>query len=92
MLSIINNLMKDKYLPSWVIILIDFIICVVSAFVSGIILSGQEKYFNFPLDNYSIRFLVLSISLTTLFLILFKVAKGVIRYSTFSDEIGRAHV
>lgn len=87
MLSIINNLMKDKYLPSWVIILIDFIICVVSAFVSGIILSGQEKYFNFPLDNYSIRFLVLSISLTTLFLILFKVAKGVIRYSTFSDAM-----
>ena len=87
MLSIINNLMKDKYLPSWVIILIDFIISILSAFISGFILSGKEKYFHFPLDNYSIRFLLLSISLTTLFLVLFKVAKGVIRYSTFSDAM-----
>ena len=87
MLTLINNLMKDKYLPSWVIILIDFAICVLSAFVSGFILGGQEKYFNFPLDNYSIRFLALAIILTTIFLILFKVAKGVIRYSTFSDAM-----
>ena len=87
MLSVINNLMKDRYLPSWVILLIDFVICIVSAIVSGFILSGKEKYFNFPLDHYSIRFLLLSIILTSAFLILFKVAKGVIRYSTFSDAM-----
>lgn len=87
MLSIIDNLMKDRYLPSWVIILIDFGICVLSAFVSGFILGGKEKYFNFPLDHYSIRFLLLSIILTSGFLIIFKVAKGVIRYSTFSDAM-----
>lgn len=87
MLSIIDNLMKDRYLPSWVIILIDFGICVLSAFVSGFILGGKERYFDFPFDNYSIRFLLLSIILTTSFLVLFKVAKGVIRYSTFSDAM-----
>ncbi len=87
MLSLINKLMKDRYLPSWVIILIDFGICVFAAFVSGFILGGKEKYFNFPLDSYSARFLILSIVLTTSFLILFKVAKGVIRYSTFSDAM-----
>lgn len=87
MLSVINNLMKDRYLPSWVILLIDFFICILSALVSGFILGGKEKYFNFPLDHYSIRFLLLSIILTTSFLIVFKVAKGVIRYSTFSDAM-----
>ncbi len=87
MLSLINKLMKDRYLPSWVIILIDFGICVFAAFVSGFILGGKEKYFNFPLDSYSARFLILSIVLTTSFLIPFKVAKGVIRYSTFSDAM-----
>ena len=87
MLSLINKLMKDRYLPSWVIILIDFGICVLAAFISGFILGGKEKYFNFPLDVYSARFLILSIVLTTSFLILFKVAKGVIRYSTFSDAM-----
>jgi len=87
MLSLINKLMKDRYLPSWVIILIDFGICVLAAFISGFILGGKEKYFNFPLDVYSARFLILSIVLTTSFLILFRVAKGVIRYSTFSDAM-----
>lgn len=87
MLSLINKLMKDRYLPSWVIILIDFGICVLAAFISGFILGGKEKYFNFPLDVYSARFLILSIILTTSFLVLFKVAKGVIRYSTFSDAM-----
>lgn len=87
MLSLIDNLMKDRYLPSWVIILIDFVICVLSAFASGFILGGKEHYFDFPFDNYSIRFLLLSIILTTSFLVLFKVAKGVIRYSTFSDAM-----
>ena len=87
MLSLINKLMKDRYLPSWVIILIDFGICVLAAFISGFILGGKEKYFNFPLDVYSARFLILSIVLTTSFLVLFRVAKGVIRYSTFSDAM-----
>jgi len=87
MLSMIDAFMKDRYLPSWLITLIDVGICILSAFVSGFILTGKEKYFNFPLDMYSLRFLLLAICFTTLFLILFKVARGVIRYTTFSDAM-----
>lgn len=87
LLSLIDRLMTNRYLPSWVILLIDFIISITSAFISGFIIGEKEVWFDFPYDNYSIRFLVLSISLTTLFLIVFRVAKGVIRYSTFSDAM-----
>ncbi|MDR0972030.1 MAG: polysaccharide biosynthesis protein [Bacteroidales bacterium] len=87
MLRLIDSFMKDRYLPSWVIVLIDFVICVLSAFISGFILKGKEDYFNFPFDLYSIRFLIISIIFTTTLLIVFKVAKGVIRYSTFSDAM-----
>ncbi|MDY0053652.1 MAG: hypothetical protein RBR79_03225, partial [Bacteroidales bacterium] len=69
LLSLIDRLMTNRYLPSWVILLIDFIISIASAFISGFIIGEKEVWFDFPYDNYSIRFLVLSISLTTLFLI-----------------------
>lgn len=87
MLILIDKLMTDKYVPSWIIIIIDFFICVFSAFISGFIIGEKEVWFKFPNDVYSLRYLVLSISLTTIFLILFRVAKGVIRYSTFSDAM-----
>ena len=85
MLALIDKFMSDRYIPAWVVALIDAVIVVLSVFISGLLLDVKEQWFHFPFDAYSLRF----ICLTSIFLIsalrVFNVHRSVIRYSSFSD-------
>lgn len=85
MLQVIDKFMSNRYIPTWVIASIDAAIVILSVFISGFLIDIKEQWFNFPFDNYSIRFIVLTVCCTILSLHLFKIHRSVIRYSSFSD-------
>lgn len=85
MLQVIDKFMSNRYIPTWVIASIDAVIVILSVFISGFLIDIKEQWFNFPFDNYSIRFIVLTVCCTILSLHLFKIHRSVIRYSSFSD-------
>lgn len=85
MLALIDKLMSDRYIPTWVVSLIDAVIVVLSVFISGLLLDVKEKWFHFPFDAYSLRFICLTSVLLILALRVFNVHRSVIRYSSFSD-------
>jgi FlaA1/EpsC-like NDP-sugar epimerase len=87
MLRLIDKMMSKRYISPWLIALIDAGIVIVSIFISGAIIDMKETWFHFPFDNYSLRFIFLTIVVTCSVLSLLKVHKSVIRYSTFSDMI-----
>lgn len=87
MLSLIDKFMSDRYIPAWVVALIDAIIVVLSVFISGLLLDVKEQWFHFPFDNYSLRFICLTSILMILALRLFNIHRSVIRYSSFSDMV-----
>lgn len=85
MLALIDKFMSDRYIPTWVVSLIDAVIIVLSVFISGLLLDVKEKWFHFPFDAYSLRFICLTSVLLILSLRVFNVHRSVIRYSSFSD-------
>lgn len=85
MLQVIDKFMSNRYIPTWVIASIDAAIVILSVFISGFLIDIKEQWFNFPFDNYSIRFIVLTVCCTILSLHIFKIHRSVIRYSSFSD-------
>lgn len=85
MLALIDRFMSDRYIPTWVVSLIDAVIVVLSVFISGLFLDVKEKWFHFPFDAYSLRFICLTSVLLILALRVFNVHRSVIRYSSFSD-------
>ncbi len=85
MLALIDKFMSDRYIPTWVVSLIDAVIVVLSVFISGLLLDVKEKWFHFPFDAYSLRFICLTSVLLILALRVFNVHRSVIRYSSFSD-------
>jgi FlaA1/EpsC-like NDP-sugar epimerase len=85
MLQVIDNLMSKRYISPWVIVIIDAVIVIVAILASGIIINIKEQWFHFPFDNYSVRFIVLTIVVTTSVLGIMKIHRSIIRYSTFSD-------
>lgn len=85
MLQVIDKFMSNRYIPTWIIASIDAAIVILSVFISGFLIDIKEQWFNFPFDNYSIRFIVLTVCCTILSLHLFKIHRSVIRYSSFSD-------
>ena len=85
MLALIDKFMSDRYIPAWVVALIDAVIVVLSVFISGLLLDVKEKWFNFPFDDYSLRFICLTSILLISALRVFNVHRSVIRYSSFSD-------
>ena len=85
MLALIDRFMSDRYIPTWVVSLIDAVIVVLSVFISGLLLDVKEKWFHFPFDAYSLRFICLTSVLLILALRVFNVHRSVIRYSSFSD-------
>lgn len=87
MLQLIDKFMAKRYIPAWVIALIDAFIVILSIFVSAFAVSIKEKWFLFPFDNYSVRFIILSTVVTIVFLNVFRIHRSVIRYSSFSDMI-----
>lgn len=85
MLALIDKFMSDRYIPAWVVALIDAVIVVLSVFISGLLLDVKEKWFHFPFDTYSLRFICLTSILLISALRVFNVHRSVIRYSSFSD-------
>ena len=85
MLALIDKFMSDRYIPAWVVALIDAVIVVLSVFISGLLLDVKEKWFHFPFDTYSLRFICLTNILLISALRVFNVHRSVIRYSSFSD-------
>jgi len=72
-----------KFLPRWVILVIDIFIVIVSLFVSHLLVMGLEvKHYNvFPL-SYVFLFIIAT---NVLYMYIFKTYLGVIRHSTFVD-------
>lgn len=87
MLKFIDRFMSKRYIPVWFISLIDSFIIILSIIISGVLLSLKEIWFNFPFDLYSIRFIVISFLSINVFMLLFRINKSVIRYSSFSDML-----
>ncbi len=87
MLKFIDSFMSKRYIPAWLISLIDAFIILVSIVISGTLLSLKEFWFDFPFDTYSIRFIIISFVGIILFLQIFRIHKSVIRYSSFSDML-----
>lgn len=87
MLKFIDRFMSKRYIPTWLISLIDSVIIIFSIIISGVMLSLKETWFNFPYDNYSIRFILISLFSIIIFLHIFRIHKSVIRYSSFSDML-----
>ena len=87
MLKFIDSFMSKRYIPAWLISLIDSVIIIFSIIISGVLLSLKETWFNFPYDNYSIRFILISLFSIIIFLHIFRIHKSVIRYSSFSDML-----
>lgn len=83
---VLNILAKIRILPSWLILLIDVVLLIVSSAISYILFKqlGIVFYKDFPLE---IRFTI-ALTVYVFFFIVFKTYTGIIRYSTLND-IGR---
>ena len=66
---------------------IDGILILISVFFTGWILNIKETWFNFPFDNYSLRFIFSAFFITSLSIYCFRVHRSIIRYSSFSDML-----
>ena len=79
--------MYKRYIPPWVIMVLDSVLILLSIFISGWIIDIKETWFNFPFDNYSLRFILLTFFITIACIFCFKVHRSIIRYSSFSDML-----
>lgn len=78
------NLSDVRYLPRWIILIIDIIILVISLFLSTYIIEKiTQREFIYHNDK-SIVFAFI-IAVNTIFMYLFKTYAGIIRHSTFID-------
>lgn len=78
------NLSDVRYLPRWIILVIDIIILVISLFISTYIIEKISlKEFIYH-DNESIVFVSI-ITMNVIFMYIFKTYAGIIRHSTFID-------
>src|SRR6218665_350487 len=77
------DLIDLKFLPRWVILVIDILIIIVSLFISHLLIMGLEvrHYKAFPL-RYVFLFIV---TINVLYMYIFRTYLGVIRHSTFVD-------
>ena len=87
MLQLINKVMYKRYISPWLIMFLDSLLILVSIFVSGWIVDIKETWFNFPFDNYSLRFILLTFFTSIVCIFCFKIHRSIIRYSSFSDML-----
>lgn len=87
MLQIINRVMYKRYISPWIIMLCDSLIILIAIFISGWIIGIKERWFNFPFDAYSVRFIMLTFVATIVSIFVFKIHRSIIRYSSFSDML-----
>ena len=79
------KLLDQRYLPRWIVVLIDTFLCVLSLFTVYFILLGTPIYFHKVIDLPSQGLVFLIVNLV--FFFVFKTYSGIIRHSTFTDII-----
>ncbi|WP_265427148.1 polysaccharide biosynthesis protein [Chryseobacterium sp. YIM B08800] len=79
----IVKLTQLRYIPRWIVILIDVSIIFLSIFLSYIFLDRLRVQVNFP--NHRLEKRILLISVNLLFMFAFRTYAGIIRHSTFFD-------
>ncbi|MDH6209092.1 MULTISPECIES: polysaccharide biosynthesis protein [Chryseobacterium] len=79
----IVKLTQLRYIPRWIVILIDISIIFLSIFLSYVFLDRLRVQVNFP--NHRLEKRILLISVNLLFMFVFRTYAGIIRHSTFFD-------
>lgn len=79
----ILKLTELRYIPRWLVILIDVFIILFSILLSYLLLSKLHVKVNFP--EYLTEKRILLIAINIVFMFIFKTYAGVIRHSTFFD-------
>ncbi|MGE6397507.1 polysaccharide biosynthesis protein [Chryseobacterium scophthalmum] len=79
----IVKLTQLRYIPRWIVILIDISIIFLSIFLSYVFLDRLRVQVNFP--NHRVEKRILLISVNLLFMFVFRTYAGIIRHSTFFD-------
>lgn len=72
-----------RYIPRWIVILIDISIVFFSIFLSYMFLDWLQVRVNFP--NQSLEKRILLIGVNLLFMFVFRTYAGIVRHSTFFD-------
>ncbi|WP_034257965.1 polysaccharide biosynthesis protein [Altibacter lentus] len=79
------KLLDQRYLPRWIVIVIDTIISIATLFMVYLILMGTPITF---LDQLSIHWQAIAIlSVNFIFFFVYKTYSGIIRHSTFTDVL-----
>ncbi|MBT2622954.1 MULTISPECIES: polysaccharide biosynthesis protein [Chryseobacterium] len=79
----IVKITKLRYIPRWLVILIDILIVLISILLSRLFLRNLDVKVNFPEYTVQKRFLLIGTNI--LFMYVFKTYAGIIRHSTFFD-------
>ncbi|MCX8531527.1 polysaccharide biosynthesis protein [Chryseobacterium luquanense] len=79
----IVKLTELRYIPRWIVILIDISIILLSILLSYIFLEKLHVKVNFP--EYIVQQRILVIAVNVVFMFVFKTYAGIIRHSTFFD-------
>lgn len=79
----IVKITKLRYIPRWLVIIIDILIILFSILLSRLFLRNLDVKVNFP--EYVIQKRILLIGINILFMYVFKTYAGIIRHSTFFD-------
>ncbi len=79
----ILKLTELRYIPRWIVIIIDVSIILTSIFLSYVFLRKLGVQVNFPNHRLEKRLLIITVNL--LFMFVFKTYAGIIRHSTFFD-------
>ncbi|MDQ8144330.1 nucleoside-diphosphate sugar epimerase/dehydratase [Chryseobacterium sp. CFS15] len=79
----IVKLTELRYIPRWIVILIDISIILLSIFLAYILLDRLRVQVNFP--NHRLEKRIILIAVNLLFMFVFRTYAGIIRHSTFFD-------
>ena len=78
-----KNILGQRYLPRWMVALIDLVICALSFVITWLILNETEFLFNDYLSISEKAVILITVHFGCF--ILFRTYSGIIRHSTFSD-------
>ncbi|MDX1463200.1 MAG: hypothetical protein R3359_09095 [Marinirhabdus sp.] len=77
------SFLDQRYLPRWVVVIIDSLLCVAALLLSFFILNGTRINFH---DTLSVPLQMTAILICTIwYFLIFKSYSGIIRHSTFTD-------
>ncbi|MFK8270504.1 SDR family NAD(P)-dependent oxidoreductase [Capnocytophaga stomatis] len=74
-----------RYLPRWIVLIIDICLSIFSLFISFYLLNGLEVKDNDNLLLYQKYLLIIGVNI--IFMLVFRTYSGIIRHSTFTDLI-----